>query len=81
MSLNAEATPFVSVSYKDDAPYDPAQHLYDSPANIAHDNRVSMEFLSAHNAPPQVWEEAGYEDPNCAQLWAPGVSPLVDAME
>ncbi|KAF9788767.1 hypothetical protein BJ322DRAFT_1184096 [Thelephora terrestris] len=65
----------------DDTPYDPTQHLYDSPANIAHDNRVAMEFLSAHNAPPQVWEEVGYKDPNRAQLWAPGVSPLVDAMD
>ncbi|KAF9779041.1 hypothetical protein BJ322DRAFT_1173523 [Thelephora terrestris] len=81
MSLNATATPFVSVSYKDDTPYDVEQHLYDTPTNIAQDNKVAVDFLTAHNAPSQFWEQAGYEDPNRTQRWAPGVSPLRDAME
>ncbi|KAF9784888.1 hypothetical protein BJ322DRAFT_1108366 [Thelephora terrestris] len=49
MSLNAAATPFVSVSYKDD-----------TPANIAQDNQVAVDFLTAHHAPPQFWDQAGY---------------------
>ncbi|KAF9784485.1 hypothetical protein BJ322DRAFT_1109212 [Thelephora terrestris] len=53
----------------------------DTPANIAHDNRVAMDFLTAHNAPPEFWEQAGYEDPNRTVMRAPGVPPLLDAME
>jgi hypothetical protein len=82
MSLNGATTPFVSASpYEADTPYDVEQHLYDTPANIAHDNRVAMDFLTAHHAPPQFWDQAGYEDPNRMGMRAPGVSPLLDAME
>ncbi|KAF9778055.1 hypothetical protein BJ322DRAFT_1114596 [Thelephora terrestris] len=82
MSLNAAATPFVPVvTYEADTPYDVEQHLYDTPANIAHNNRVAVDFLTAHHTPPQFWDQAGYEDPNRTVMCAPGVSPLLDAME
>jgi hypothetical protein len=82
MSLNAAATPFVSaLSHEVNTPYDVEKHLYDTPANIAHDNRVAMDFLTAHHAPPQFWDQAGYEDPNRTVMRAPGVSPLLDVME
>ncbi|KAF9789613.1 hypothetical protein BJ322DRAFT_1018224 [Thelephora terrestris] len=64
-----------------DAPLNVEQHLYDTPANIAHDNQVAVDFLTAHNAPAEFWEQAGYEDPNRTRRWAPGVTPLQDAME
>ncbi|KAF9785915.1 hypothetical protein BJ322DRAFT_1107796 [Thelephora terrestris] len=80
--LNAAATPFnFSPSFETDAPFDVEQHLYDTPANIAHDNQVAVDFLTAHNAPAEFWEQAGYEDPNKARRWAPGVTPMQDAME
>jgi hypothetical protein len=80
--LNAAATPFnFSPSFETDAPLNVEQHLYDTPANIAHDNQVAMDFLTAHNAPAEFWEQAGYEDPNRTRRWAPGVTPLQDAME
>jgi hypothetical protein len=57
--LNAAATPFnFSPSLEVE------QHLYDTPANIAHDNEVTIDFLAAHNAPAEFWEQAGYEDSN-----------------
>jgi hypothetical protein len=55
MSLNAAATPFVSASpYEADTPYDVEKHLYDTPANIAFNNQVAQEFLTAYNAPPSL---------------------------
>ncbi|KAF9791134.1 hypothetical protein BJ322DRAFT_1017705 [Thelephora terrestris] len=66
--LNTTATPFdLSPSFKTDAPFDVEQHLYDTPANIAQDNQVAVDFLTAHNAPAEFWEQAGYEDPNRTQ--------------
>ncbi|KAF9789375.1 hypothetical protein BJ322DRAFT_1177384 [Thelephora terrestris] len=71
--LNAAATPFdFSPSLETDAPLNVEQHLYDTPANIAHDNQVAVDFLVTHNAPAEFWEQAG---------WAPGVTPMQDAME
>jgi hypothetical protein len=82
MSLNGAATPFVSASpYEAATSYDVEQHLYDTPTNIAHDNRVAVEFLTAHQAPPQFWEQAGYDDPNRTITRPPGASLLLDAME
>jgi hypothetical protein len=82
MSLNAAATPFVPASsYEADTPYDVEQHLYNTPANIAHDNRVAVEFLTAHNAPPQFWDQAGYEDPNRVHQRTQCTPLLLDAME
>ncbi|KAF9780984.1 hypothetical protein BJ322DRAFT_1112375 [Thelephora terrestris] len=82
--LNAAATPFTP-SFETDAPYDMEQHLYDSPANIAHDNQVAVNFLTAHNAPAEFWEQAGYEDPRLSgprvQAAHPGAVCLLDAME
>ncbi|KAF9778016.1 hypothetical protein BJ322DRAFT_1114554 [Thelephora terrestris] len=68
--LNAAATPFTP-SFETDAPYVMEQHLYDTPAAIAQDNEASINFLTAHNAPPQFWEEAGYEDPRLDRFDAP----------
>jgi hypothetical protein len=84
--LNAAATPFdFTPSFETDAPYDVEQHLYDSPANIAHDNRVAVDFLTAHNAPAEFWDQAGYEDPRPSrprvQAGHPGAVLLLDAME
>ncbi|KAF9793116.1 hypothetical protein BJ322DRAFT_1154254 [Thelephora terrestris] len=82
--LNAAATPFTP-SFETDAPYDVEQHLYDSPANIAHDNQVAINFLTAHNAPAEFWEQAGYEDPRLSgpvvRAQHPGAVLLLDAME
>ncbi|KAF9784433.1 hypothetical protein BJ322DRAFT_1109145 [Thelephora terrestris] len=82
--LNAAATPFTP-SFETAAPYDVEQHLYDSPANIAHDNQVAISFLTAHNAPTEFWEQAGYEDPRLSgpvvQAQHPGAVRLLDAME
>ncbi|KAF9789540.1 hypothetical protein BJ322DRAFT_1177836 [Thelephora terrestris] len=86
IALNAAATPFdFTPSFETDAPYLVEQHLYDSPANIAHDNQVAVDFLTAHNAPAEFWEQAGYEDP---RLSGPRVAPahpgavlLLDRME
>ncbi|KAF9778745.1 hypothetical protein BJ322DRAFT_1214681 [Thelephora terrestris] len=82
--LNAAATPFTS-SFETTAPYDVEQHLYDSPANIAHDNQVAINFLTAHNAPAEFWEQAGYEDPRLSgpvvRAQHPGAVLLLDAME
>ncbi|KAF9789622.1 hypothetical protein BJ322DRAFT_1105480 [Thelephora terrestris] len=82
--LNAAATPFTP-SFEANAPYDVEQHLYDSPANIAHDNQVAISFLTAHNAPAEFWEQAGYEDPRLSgprvQAAHPGAVLLLDAME
>jgi hypothetical protein len=80
--LNTAATPFdFSPSFETDAPFDVEQHLYDTPANITQDNQVAVDFLTAHNAPVEFWEQARYEDPNRTRRWAPGVTPLQDAME
>jgi hypothetical protein len=80
--LNANAVPFdFSSSFETDRPYEVEQHLYDSPANIARDNQVAIEFLTAHQAPLRFWEQAGYEDPNRTVMRTPGVPPLLDAME
>jgi hypothetical protein len=82
--LNVAATPFTP-SFETDAPYDVEQHLYDSPANIAHDNQVAVNFLTAHNAPVEFWEQAGYDDPRLSrprvQADHPGAVLLLDAME
>ncbi|KAF9789685.1 hypothetical protein BJ322DRAFT_1105541 [Thelephora terrestris] len=82
--LSAAATPFTP-SFETDAPYDMEQHLYDSPANIAHDNQVAINFLTAHNAPAEFWEQAGYEDPRLSgprvRAEHPGAVLLLDAME
>jgi hypothetical protein len=86
VALNAAATPFdFTPSFETDAPYLVEQHLYDSPANIAHDNQVAVDFLTVHNAPVEFWEQAGYEDP---RLSGPRVAPahpgavlLLDRME
>jgi hypothetical protein len=84
--LNAAATPFdFTPSFETDAPYDVEQHLYDSPAIIAHDNRVAIDFLTAHNAPAEFWEQAGYEDLRSSRPRVepahPGAMLLLDAME
>ncbi|KAF9789343.1 hypothetical protein BJ322DRAFT_1018024 [Thelephora terrestris] len=68
--LNTAATPFTP-SFETDAPYNVEQHLYDTPAAIAQDNEVAIDFLTTHNAPPQFWEEAGYEDPRLDRFNAP----------
>ncbi|KAF9779582.1 hypothetical protein BJ322DRAFT_1113382 [Thelephora terrestris] len=79
--LNAAATPFTP-SFETDAPYLMEQHLYDTPAAIAQDNEASINFLTVHNAPPQFWEEAGYEDPRLDRLDAPhaGARRLLSVM-
>ncbi|KAF9780983.1 hypothetical protein BJ322DRAFT_1112373 [Thelephora terrestris] len=68
--LNAAATPFTP-SFETNVPFDVEQHLYDTPAAIAQDNEATINFLTAHNAPPQFWEEAGYEDPRLDLFDAP----------
>ncbi|KAF9791900.1 hypothetical protein BJ322DRAFT_1102430 [Thelephora terrestris] len=82
--LNAAATPFTP-SFETDAPFAVEQHLYDSPANIAHDNQVAVNFLTAHDAPAEFWEQAGYDDPRLSgprvQAFHPGAVRLLDAME
>ncbi|KAF9789852.1 hypothetical protein BJ322DRAFT_1105721 [Thelephora terrestris] len=81
MSLNTAATPFVSASpYEAATPYDVDSHLYDTPANIAFDNKVSIDFFTQHQAPPHFWDQAGYEDPN-RTIMNNGHAPLLDAME
>jgi hypothetical protein len=79
--LDAVATPFAP-SFETDAPYDVEQHLYDSPAAIARDNEVAIDFLTTHNAPPQFWEAASYEDPRLDHLEAPhaGARRLLSSM-
>src|SRR6202161_3528985 len=84
--LNAAATPFdFTPPFETDAPYDVEQHLYDTPANIAHDNQVAVDFLTAHNAPAEFWEQAGYEDPRPSRSQPearhPGAVLLLDALE
>ncbi|KAF9793076.1 hypothetical protein BJ322DRAFT_1016681 [Thelephora terrestris] len=81
--LDAAATPFdFSPSFETDAPLNVEQHLYDSPAAIAQDNEVAVNFLTVHNAPPQFWEDAGYEDPRLNRLDAPhaGARRLLSSM-
>ena len=51
--LNAAATPFTP-SFETDAPYDVEQHLYDSPANIAHDNQVAVRLPYRPQCPRRV---------------------------
>ncbi|KAF9779296.1 hypothetical protein BJ322DRAFT_1113638 [Thelephora terrestris] len=80
--LNAAATPFdLSPSFEMDAPLNVEQHLYNTPANIVFDNQVAVDFLTAHKAPAEFWEQAGYKDPSKTRRWAPGVTPMQDAME
>ncbi|KAF9783986.1 hypothetical protein BJ322DRAFT_1109839 [Thelephora terrestris] len=70
MSLNVNTTPFVAASPFDiDTTYDVANHLYDTPATIAHDNQVAQDFLRQHVAPFRVWDQAGH------------LIPLLDSME
>ncbi|KAF9790302.1 hypothetical protein BJ322DRAFT_1103963 [Thelephora terrestris] len=81
MSLNTAATPFVSASpYEATTPYDVADHLYNTPTNIAHDNEVAINFLTQHQAPPHFWEQAGYDDPN-RTIMNNGRAPLLSLQE
>ncbi|KAF9793109.1 hypothetical protein BJ322DRAFT_1016713 [Thelephora terrestris] len=81
--LDAAATPFdLSLSFETDAPFEVEQHLYDTPAAIAQDNEVAMNFLTVHNAPADFWEQSGYEDPRLDLLKAPhaGARRLLSSM-
>ncbi|KAF9782116.1 hypothetical protein BJ322DRAFT_1111007 [Thelephora terrestris] len=69
MSLNVNTTPFDATTPYNVNTSDVVNHLYDTPTAIACDNEVAQDFLRQHEAPFQVWDQAGH------------LIPLLDTME